>query len=217
MTLTTFQVAHRRGVKLTRYAYGTTDPRAAFGATECAGASGRAISKQRATPTRQDAPVGELIVRKATRQDAAVVGGLNNHVHDLHVAAEPYDFRPTLDSEVEAFFAFILTADNHVVLLGSIEGVAVGYLWAEDQARSASPFKNATRAVSLNHISVDPAYRRRGVGRALYSEAEAEARRRGIDRVVMDHWTFNTDAAAFFESLGFESFNIRMRKLLPTT
>jgi diamine N-acetyltransferase len=163
------------------------------------------------------APVGDVTVRKATRQDAGVIGGLNNHVHELHVTAEPYDFRPTSDSAVEAFFASVLGADDHVVLLASIDDVAVGYLWAEEQARSASPFKNATRAMSLNHIAVDPMCRRRGFGRALYREAEAEARRRGIDRLVMDHWTFNTAAAAFFGSLGFESFNIRMRKLLPTT
>jgi hypothetical protein len=31
----------------------------------------------------------------------------------------------------------------------------------------------------------------------------------------MDHWTFNEDAAAFFGSLGFENYNIRMRKDLP--
>ena len=31
----------------------------------------------------------------------------------------------------------------------------------------------------------------------------------------MDHWAFNAEAAAFFGSLGFEGFNIRMRKQLP--
>ena len=66
----------------------------------------------------------------------------------------------------------------------------------------------------LNHISVDPRFRRRGVGRSLYSAAEAEARSRDIEQLAMDHWTFNVDAAAFFGSLGFESFNVRMRKSL---
>ncbi len=46
-----------------------------------------------------------------------------------------------------------------------------------------------------------------GVGRSLYAAAESTARSRGIERLVMDHWTFNVEAAEFF--------NIRMRKQLP--
>lgn len=159
--------------------------------------------------------MSEIEVRQATQSDAAVVASLNDHVHDLHVAAEPYDFRPTEPTEVQAFFSFILGATSHIVLLASAGKTPVGYLWMEDQARPANPFKNSTHVLSLNHISVDQLFRRRGVGRSLYAAAEAEARRRGIERLVMDHWTFNADAAAFFGSLGFESFNIRMRRQVP--
>ena len=156
----------------------------------------------------------EIRVRQATQSDAAVVAVLNGHVHELHVAAEPDDFRRTELSEVQAFFALILSAADHVVLLAVAGEVPVGYVWLDDQRRPRSPFKNATHVLSLNHIAVEPSSRRRGVGRSLYLAAEAEARRRGIDRITMDHWTFNTEAAAFFGSLGFESFNIRMRKQL---
>lgn len=100
------------------------------------------------------------------------------------------------------------------MLLATADGSPVGYLWLEDQSRPASPFKNPTHVLSLNHISVDPQFRRLGVGRSLYRAAEREAEERGVNRLEMDHWTFNEDAAAFFGSLGFESFNIRMRKQL---
>ena len=158
--------------------------------------------------------MGELPVRLAEPADAASVAMLNGHVHELHVTAEPYDFRATDFGEVQRFFASILSAPNHVLLLAEVDDEPVGYLWLEDQARPSSPFKNPTHVLSLNHISVAPGHRRLGVGRTLYRAAEAEARSRGIDRLVMDHWTFNAEAAAFFASLGFESFNIRMRKQL---
>jgi ribosomal protein S18 acetylase RimI-like enzyme len=156
--------------------------------------------------------VTEVDVLRATQSDAAAVAALNNFVQDLHVDAEPYDFRPADPAEVGAFFELILAAPNHVVLLATSAAVPVGYLWLEDQQRPANPFKNLTRVLALNHISVDPKFRRLGVGRALYRAAEREARDRGVHRLVMDHWTFNHDAAAFFGSLGFESFNVRMRK-----
>lgn len=154
-------------------------------------------------------------VRHAERADAEAVAVLNAYVHELHVDAEPDEFRPTDLSEVRTFFEFIIGAPSHVVLVATAEERPVGYLWVEEHIRPANPFKNATHVLSLNHIAVDPEFRRRGVGRDLYAAAEAEARHRGIERIVMDHWTFNVDAAAFFGSLGFERFNVRMRKEVP--
>jgi ribosomal protein S18 acetylase RimI-like enzyme len=163
----------------------------------------------------EHAAMAGIVVEQAGPSDAPALAALNAVVHDLHVAAEPYDFRPTVPHEVQAFFEFILGAGSHVVFLATAGEVPVGYLWVEDQARGSNTFKNATRVLHLNHISVNPSFRRQGVGRSLYSAAEAEARVRGIDRLAMDHWTFNSEAAAFFGSLGFESFNVRMRKQLP--
>ena len=65
----------------------------------------------------------DVCVRQATRSDAVVVAALNDHVHELHVAAEPYDFRPTERAEVAEFFAFILDSQNHMVLLACINDV----------------------------------------------------------------------------------------------
>jgi ribosomal protein S18 acetylase RimI-like enzyme len=159
--------------------------------------------------------VTHVEVRHARQSDASAVSALNNYVHDLHVEAEPYDFRATDPSEVRTFFEFIINAPNHVVLLATADDAPAGYLWVEDKARPATPFKNPTRVLSLNHISVEPQFRRLGVGRALYQAAERKAHELGVTRLVMDHWAFNEDAAAFFGSLGFQSFNIRMRKDLP--
>ena len=37
--------------------------------------------------------MSEIEVREATPSEAAALSALNDHVHALHVAAEPYDFR----------------------------------------------------------------------------------------------------------------------------
>ena len=171
----------------------------------------------RAEGTCEHGRVTVVEVRRARRSDASAVAALNDYVHDLHVEAEPYDFRQTDPSEVRRFFEFILNAPDHVVLLAAADDAPVGYLWLEDQARPKGPFKNPTRVLSLNHIAVEPQFRRLGVGRALYLAAEREAQQLGVSRLVMDHWAFNEDAAAFFRSLGFENYNIRMRKDLPAT
>jgi hypothetical protein len=68
-------------------------------------------------------------VRHARQSDASAIAELNNYVHDLHVEAEPYDFRRTDPSEVRTFFEFIISAPSHVVLHAAADDTPVGYLW----------------------------------------------------------------------------------------
>lgn len=44
------------------------------------------------------------------------------------------------------------------------------------------------------------------------SAVEDEARNRGITRLALDHWSFNEEAETFFRGLGFEPYNVRMRR-----
>jgi ribosomal protein S18 acetylase RimI-like enzyme len=70
------------------------------------------------------------------------------------------------------------------------------------------------RSLYIHHIAVDPEWRQMGIGRALVLGVEEEAAKRRIERVALDHWIFNKDAQAFFGSMGYEAFNVRMRKNL---
>lgn len=51
---------------------------------------------------------------------------------------------------------------------------------------------------------VDPAFRGRGLGRALLERVEAEGRARGAARLVLD--TFSFQAPRFYEKLGYRRF-----------
>ena len=60
----------------------------------------------------------------------------------------------------------------------------------------------------IHHISVEPAYRRKGVGRALASQAVKALRRLEADRITVGYWTFNEPSRALFASLGFEPASV---------
>lgn len=51
-------------------------------------------------------------------------------------------------------------------------------------------------------VAVDPAYRRRGVGRGLLASAEAAARRAGFDRMHLTVAAANRDAIRFYSACG---------------
>lgn len=141
------------------------------------------------------------------------VAKLNRHVHDLHVAAEPADFHVTEAVEVEAFFAMVLSNPMHLVFVAEASE-PVGYIWADEMHRPRNAFTNERHLAYVHHVAVDATHRRAGVGSSLLRAVESEARARGLADIALDHWSFNSEASAFFSSLGFESYNVRMRRSL---
>ena len=64
-------------------------------------------------------------------------------------------------------------------------------------------FTKAGRALYLTDMAVDPAYQRRGVGRALLGEALAVARGWPADAVRLDAYDAPAGAGPFYASCGF--------------
>jgi ribosomal protein S18 acetylase RimI-like enzyme len=157
-----------------------------------------------------------LQVRPATRVDVELVSQLNQHVQQIHVAAEPSDFRPIVPKQAESFFRDLLSSLSNVILIADQADKTLGYVWAQDLQRAASPLTQPVRSLYIHHIAVDPEGRRMGVGRALILGVEEEAAKRQIESVALDHWSFNQDAQEFFGSMGYGVFNVRMRKDLGT-
>jgi GNAT superfamily N-acetyltransferase len=69
-------------------------------------------------------------------------------------------------------------------------------------------------AAKVSAIVVDAAQRRRGIGRALLSAVEAEARRRGCALVFLTSAERRRDAHAFYRRLGWEETGRRFAKRL---
>ncbi|HXU63611.1 MAG TPA: GNAT family acetyltransferase [Polyangia bacterium] len=55
----------------------------------------------------------------------------------------------------------------------------------------------------INYLAVDPAARRRGLGRALMAEAERLLRARGCPKINLQIRRENREALAFYERIGF--------------
>lgn len=93
---------------------------------------------------------------------------------------------------------FVAELDGEVVGLAGIH-VSPSLEYDEDAAK-------------VSAIVVDEAQRRRGVGRALLSAVEAEARRRGCALVFLTTAERRRDAHAFYRRLGWEETGRRFAK-----
>lgn len=94
---------------------------------------------------------------------------------------------------------------------GTIVGAASLRLYDTPDA----PEMRARRRVNVETLVVDAKHRRRAIGRQLMEAAEAWARARGADQVVLTVWAGNRRAASFYRALGYGPAATVMCRELP--
>lgn len=72
-------------------------------------------------------------------------------------------------------------------------------------------FWHVVDELHLLNVAVAPEFRRRGIGRALMDDLLEYASRYAVARVLLEVRASNVAAIALYESLGFETFNVRAR------
>jgi ribosomal protein S18 acetylase RimI-like enzyme len=154
-----------------------------------------------------------MSVRRATEADLDRLSALSEGIQRLHAEGRPDLFRAPDYEVLRAFLADQLTS-GAIVLIADLDGTVAGYLLAEVSARSANPFRHASKSLYVHHIAVDAAMQRRGVGQRLMDAAVTIGRAEGVDAVRLDSWSFNQDAHTFFEAEGFTPLNVVFERRL---
>lgn len=152
--------------------------------------------------------------RLATPADAEVVAQLNAVVHQLHADARPDVFAPADAVQLCEWLRARLTEATTRCFVAEQGGQALGYLLAFVHERPAGCFGPARTWIELDQIAVLATQRRHGVARGLVAALEAEARRLGIGNIELNVWSFNDDARAAFERLGFRARALRMERAI---
>jgi len=150
--------------------------------------------------SKAEANVGELHVRPARQDDATLIHGLILEIADYEklrheVVARVEDIR-------EALFPQHGLAIAHA-LIGEIDGTAQGY---------ALYFFNFSTFVGraglyLEDVFVRPAFRGRGLGKALLVALADVARMRNCGRMEWSVLDWNTPAIEFYRTLGSRSMD----------
>jgi diamine N-acetyltransferase len=145
-----------------------------------------------------------LKVRHVKKSDTLALGRLNQQVQTLHADAHPDVFLAVLDQEAaRSFFDQLRSNPRNLLLVAEISGEIVGYIWCEERLGNQGVHLKASHCGYIHHISVDPNRQRRGIGKALVDRAVRELGARGARTIIVDYWSFNEPARAFFLNLGF--------------
>jgi ribosomal protein S18 acetylase RimI-like enzyme len=152
-----------------------------------------------------------IAIRRASEADAEALSLLNADVQSLHASALPERFKPPGPDTFPATLTRTLLANpSNLVFIAEVDSEPAGYAYAEVLHLPELPLRHAWDEVHLHHISVRPAYRRKGVASALLGSVRAAAGEIGINLVTLQVWTFNEEAQAFFRRQGFTSYMARL-------
>lgn len=100
------------------------------------------------------------------------------------------------------------TLDNAVFDIVDDHGANIGYLWVgRDHSEDPSSWW-------VWDIVVDASARGKGIGRKAMQLAEEYARSQGATTLGLSVFGFNTAARGLYESLGYETTSVKMRKVL---
>jgi ribosomal protein S18 acetylase RimI-like enzyme len=161
-------------------------------------------------------PDGPVVVRAAERRDLPAIVEIYRSLGKHHAALDPTSYRVPEAEPVRDRFARVLEAqaadDAHFV--AEVGGQVVGQLSLYAEAPTGDGSIRLPRRAAEIGIAVLDDWRGRGVGTALMEAAEAWARERGLDRLLLSVDTANVDAARLYERMGFRPEAIAMRKVL---
>lgn len=135
-----------------------------------------------------------MIVRRAEPPDADAVLALMEGLTRPAVADDPEPQRRV--------FLGHLDRDDARVYVAELDGEVAGAvsLWIQPRLNWTTP------QAWIPDLYVEPAFRRRGVARALLDACVAEARRHGCHRVVLESGHHRSEAHQLYEAYGFEHY-----------
>ena len=118
------------------------------------------------------------------------------------VAARPlmkqlgYDLEP---AEIRRRYLSVVTADNHVLLVGELKGRLVGLVHVYARPALDKPPEAVVQALVVASDG-----RRGGIGKAMMASAESWAHARGFHSVALASHIARDGAHAFYKALGYQ-------------
>lgn len=154
----------------------------------------------------------DAIIRRATLGDAELLAVLNKDVQQIHADALPKLFKqPDNLVEVTADFQTRILADvDGLVFIAEADQQAVGYIYAKVVTRPENAYTFTQKLMLVDQISVRPSDQHKGYGQLLMQAVLDEASAQGVFRVVLDMYSFNSNAQHFYAKMGFERLSARM-------
>ena len=151
-------------------------------------------------------------IRKAILTDIDDIEKIYNHIHDLEESGsvtigwirEIYPIRKTAQDSLQRDDLFVMEDEGEIVATAIINKIQV-----PDYSKAKWKYEAKDDEVMVLHtLTVDPAKKFKGYGKAFVVFYEEYAKKYGCNELRMDTNALNTNARAMYKKLGYEEVDI---------
>lgn len=148
-----------------------------------------------------------VLVRKATINDLAIIQQLNDRLFELEIESFDPTLTPkwALSEKGRAYFADMI--ENGFVIVAEEGEDVIGYLAGRIGLKQF--YQQGLRA-ELDNMFIDESYRGRGVGKNLINLFLKECKKEKVSSVRVTASAKNKNAIAFYEKIGFYKKDITL-------
>lgn len=143
------------------------------------------------------------MIRLSTNEDLPAVCAIRRQVHLLHSSGRPDIFR--MPEHIEDFDQSLYETasnENYRLFVCEADRRITGYILVRLLDVKNLCMKRDRLDYFIEEIGVDNSCQRCGYGKELMEYVADDAKAHGAASVFLDYWSFNEDAARFYESLG---------------
>jgi ribosomal protein S18 acetylase RimI-like enzyme len=154
-------------------------------------------------------------IRQAMPKDLPTIGRLGALLVRTHHDFDPQRFiapSPDTQDRYGWFLGTQLKKPNIIILVADRDGDVVGYTYSGVEGNDYMALRGPAGVVY--DIVVDPAHRKRGIGRLLLDATLKALKARGAPRVVLSTAERNSEAQRLFDRAGFRATMIEMTREL---
>lgn len=141
----------------------------------------------------------QIKLRKAKRKDYSDVIRLLEQLHKVHMDGRPELFVLKESPLTKSFYESMISNDEMIAILAEFNHRIIGVCLVSMLNTSGMVYM---KTGYIDKIVVDEPYRRQGIGRLLFEEAENQAIKKGAQRIDLMVWNFNGQAIKAYESYG---------------
>ena len=162
----------------------------------------------------------EIIIRKAIENDfdsfvklSEELSRFNRSNH--HVKCKYDDYHSVLKSiREQAVRTFKTRSEDVSIFIAQVNNVPKGYALVKIYTEAETAENGTGRMGLLDEIYVDESVRGNGIGNQLVDEVISWMRAKGITRIKLHAYSWNKNATALYEKLGFSEYAVSYEKFI---
>lgn len=149
--------------------------------------------------------LNKFTIRVANETDVPSIVRVWVRYMDFHKIRDPqYTITPDAADKQAAFMTKLLASKDALLIVAEKAGCVAGFCVAEIQSRP--PIFKDRLFGNVIDLAVDEAYRRRGLGEAMFRKVQEWLRERGIRRMDIRVVAANEVARSFWTKMGFKTY-----------